>query len=356
MYDSENRWRFWKSIIFDKEKIPLIIVPDRSMKGLSETIIQAKREGAGVFVGDQLSTPWTELLSTFAYEDGRLPIERLAQVKRTWNSAVFNFQDGPFHAIGCGRLGFNWERVENEQGYLELTQGDSKFNAGGGNNFGYECGLEVEMKRKKHWKLLGKLRMDYISNVVKDAAGVLNGKQFVFTDFPNGYKVGDYKTVLDAFRPHIDFLATVDDTPISRQTTRDLLVAGESVYTRDQKERGIIMQEYDQHMEMAFGGMTAQAKMFRNITTEMLTGSMSRLRMEEETSTDVLRNAREVAKAIRVRVEEGQIPTNQDSLRELVRLAEQDIRNPGSKMTLLEVMGRKSVESIQRQRQEASGD
>lgn len=360
VFDSEDRWRFLKALVFDPEQIPLIVIRGRSMVGLRDALAVAKAEKASVFVGDQLSTPWMELVSSFSYDDGRLPIERFQQVRRTWNEAVFDFQDGPFHAIGCGRLGYNWERVENEDGKMELLQGDSKFNAGGGNNFGYECDLELEMRRKKRSLvkfLQRKASVEHVCDVIKDATSILNGQQFTFPDFVGGYKLGGYRAVLGAIRPHVEFLQKVEASPVNRTSSKEMLIAGKSEWQQDQTQRAIVIQEFDQNLEMAFGGMTAQAKMFRNLTTEQLTGSMSHTRMEEELPTRALAEARDIVKALRSRIETGDVPVDQRSLRIMVQAATDDVLHPGKGETLLTILGRKSVEAVKaKQPTEAAGD
>lgn len=361
VFDSEDRWRFLKTLLFDVEKVPLIIVRGRSMITLRDALAVARDEKASVFVGDQLSTPWMELVSSFSFEDGRLPIERFQQVRRTWNEAIFDFQDGRFHAIGCGRLGYNWERVENEDGKMELLQGDSKFNAGGGNNFGYECDLELELRRKKRriaGLFRGKTSVEHVCDVIKDATSLLNGRQFIFPDL-DGYKPGGYKTVLDAVRPHIDFLRSVDSTPVGRASSRELLVSGKSAWAQDQSERKNLLEEIDANLGMSFPsgeGKSKLAKMFRDLTLEYLNGFISWGRMEEESPTGSLERNLMIVKALRKRVEHGEIPTDQTSLKTLLDLSTDDVLHPGKNISLLEAMGRKSVESISAGRRSQAGD
>src|SRR5205807_5216272 len=148
--DSEERWRFYKKTIFDVERVPLIIMPGGTLIGVQQAIERAAKEkDCCVFVADQLTTPWMEALSTFSYENGQLPFDRRQQLMNEWRPIVKRFRYGQFHAICCGRLGYFWENLLDEDGNMKLVQGDSKFNAGGSENFGYEADLELEHRRRK---------------------------------------------------------------------------------------------------------------------------------------------------------------------------------------------------------------
>lgn len=358
--DTEERWRFLKLTIFDVEKVPLIICPGKSLVDLRESQRRAEKEGAGVWVGDQLTTPWMEGLREFAYPNGDLPFDRRQQLMNQWDPVIDAFRYGPYHAIGCGRLGYHWQNVEDAEGNLKLIQGDSKFNAGGGSNFGYEADLELEMRRKKKNALLGKLRfgrsrtqVEHICSVVKDAAGgILNGQEFTFPSQDGLYKKGDYKPVLDAFRPYIDFMRQIEAPQASSQSSSGLIVGGGTAWSRDRKERTGLLEETFANLDFCFPGGEGKsnlAKAFRSITLECLNGYTSISRMEDEISTEKLGRNLLIIKAMRRRIESGQIPINQDKVRELVRLAEDDTLHPGKNMSLVEVM-QQSVKEIRQKK------
>lgn len=362
--DSEERWRFYKPVIFDVEKVPLIVVPGKSLLDVQHALRQAGEEGCCVWVGDQLTTPWMEGLRAFSYDNGALPFDRRQQLMNQWEPVIQQFRYGKFHAIGCGRLGHWWENVENEAGDLELVQGDSKFNAGGSSNFGYEADLELEIRRRKR-KILGlfrgKLSVEHVCDVVKDAAGgILNGKQFTFPSTEGLYKAGDYRPVLEAFRPYIEFMRGIQPPSPGGLDTRDILVSGKTSWARNQTERKNLLEELDANLSMCFPsgeGKSKLAKMFRDLTLEGLNGFISWGRMEEEVSTDMIERNVLIVKAMRRRIEAGQLPADQASLLGLLNLSVQDILHPGRELTLVEAMGKKSVEAIHsRRNNEVAGD
>jgi len=361
VFDSSDRWAAWKLQIFDVEKIPLVITYGRSIAALQQAIDEAAADRCAVFVGDDLTVPWMDGVKSFAFENGAMPFDRRQQLMNEWDRFVDQFQFGAFDALACGRLGFRWENIEDENGVEQLHQGDSKFNAGGSSNFGYDCILELEMRRRKR-KVMGLFRgkttVEYLCDVIKDANGILNGQQFAFEDFKNGYQPGDYRKVLDVFRPHIDFRRRLPRVPLNSARTKDLLISGKTSWAKDQSERKNLLEEIDANLGMAFPsgeGKSKLAKMFRDLTLEFLNGYISWSRMEEEVTTVNLRRNCDIVKAIRARVEAGEVPVDQKSLSVLLNLATEDVLHPGKHVTLLEAMGVASIEQAKARRKPANG-
>jgi hypothetical protein len=352
--DTSDRWPAWKARIFDVEKVPIVITAGTSIAALQFAMEQHLRDKGSVFVADDLTVPWQEGVEAFAYENGALPFDRRQQLVNEWNKFVRPFQTGAFDALACGRLGYHWENVEDEEtGELKLIQGDSKFNAGGGTNFAYDCILELEMRRRKRrltgW-IRGKTSVEYLCDVVKDANGVINGKQFIFQDFADGYKPGDYRKVLDVFRPHIEFRRKLTPSQRFDGSSRDLIVSGKTSWAKDQSERKSLLEELDCNLSMCFPsgeGKSKLAKMFRDLTLEYLNGYISWSRMEDEQTTPVIERNVLIVKAIRKRIEGGEVPTDHGSLAELLNLSRQDVESPGKHVTLMEAMGMKSIAHVQ---------
>lgn len=353
VFDSSDRWPAWKVHIFDTEKIPLVITAGNSLAALLESIDHFRQSTALVFVADDLTVPWTEGLATFAHENGNLPFDRRQQLMNEWNNFVQPFQLGAFHAIACGRLGYHWENVEDaETGDTKLLQGDSKFNAGGSQNFGYECVLECEMRRRKR-RLAGFLRgrivMEYVCDVVKDANSIINGQQFVFQDFERGYRAGDYKRVLDALRPHIEFRRSLSQARRTSVSTESLIVSGKTAWAHDQSARRGFLEELDNLLNQCYPGGEKRSKldaMFRNLTLEFLNGFSSWSRMEEEVPTIKLKRNVEILKQLRERILSGERVTDQSSLAGILHLCVEDINQPGHGVTLEHLMTRNSLDAI----------
>lgn len=348
VFDSSDRWSAWKTHIFDVEQVPVEITVGTSIAALQYVAEKAVRDQCSVLVGDDLTVPWMEGVSSFAYENGNLTFDRRQQLINEWNKFVAPFQTGPFHALACGRLGYQWENVENvETGERELLQGNSKFNAGGSANFGYECVLEVELRRRKRriaGFLRGKILMEYVCDVVKDANSILNSQQFIFTDFPKGqYQKGDYRKVLDAFRAHVDFRRRLQPSPRFDGTSRKLIVSGKTQWARSNADRAALLEDLEANLKTCFPGGEKRSKldeMFRNLTLEGLNGHMSWSRMAdpEETTIDQIERNLFIVRALRKRMQGGEKPTDHNSLVGLLHLATEDVLHPANGKTLLEVM------------------
>lgn len=351
--DTSDRWPAWKVRMFDVERVPIVITFGRSIAALQYAIDRCEKEHGAVFVPDDLTVPWMEGVSAFAYENGQLPFDRRQQLVNEWNKFVEPFQMGDFDALACGRLGYHWENVEDEEtGDIKLIQGDSKFNAGGGTNFAYDCILELEMRRKKR-KLLGLFRgktsVQYICDVIKDANGVINGQQFVFEDFPTGYKEGDYRKVLDQFRPHIEFRRALKPSQRFDSGSKSLIVRGKTAWAQDQSERKSLLEELECNLSMCFPsgeGKSKLAKMFRDLTLEHLNGYISWSRMEEESSTGQIRDNLNFVRCMRKRIEAREIPTDQNSLNALFQLAHDDLVSPGKNRSLYELLTVQSIAQV----------
>jgi len=345
VFDSSDRWRTWKKLIFDVEKIPLVITYGESIAVLQKAMDAALQGPCSVFVADDLTVPWMEGVESFSSEYGNLTFERRAQLVREWKQFVYGFRHGKFDSLACGRLGYVWQTLEDpETGQEKLHQGDSKFNAGGGENFGYDCELEVEMRRRKRYLLgliRGKTTVEHICDVIGDAHAVLNGQQFNFPDWNGPYKPGMYKAVLDAFRPHIEFVRSLDNTEFNPESSSRLIVSGKTAWGKDQAERKQLLEELEANLSMCFPGGEGKSKlskMFRDLTLEYLNGFISWSRMEEESKTQEIERNVLIIKAMRKRIEKKEMPNDHNSLAGLLHLSAEDVLHPGHGMTLLQVM------------------
>jgi hypothetical protein len=235
---------------------------------------------------------------------------------------------------------------------MRLMQGNSKFNAGGGENFGYEADLELEMsrnRRKVREFLRIKTQPEYICDVIKDAtAGLLNGEQFVFQSKKGFYAAGDYKAVFQAFRPYLDFMASIVAPAPEPSATRDLIVSGKTAWAQDTAARKGYLEELDNLLSHCFPGGEKRSKldaMYRNLTLEFLNGFSSWSRQSEEVSTVNLKRNVEIVRALRVRLDKGEKVTNQISLAALLHLASDDVLKPGHGGSFLELMTARSIEA-----------
>lgn len=352
VFDSSDRWSAWKVKMFDVEKIPLVITYGRSIAVLQDAILRAADLEKVIFVGDDLTVPWLEGVEAFSYENGAMPFERRQQLMNEWNEFVEPFQCGDFDALACGRLGFRWEKVEDENGEEQIKQGDSKFNAGGSQNFAYDAVLELEMRRRVR-RLLGLIRgrtiVEYVCDVIKDANDVLNLKQFVFSPFPDGYQKGDYKKVLDSLRPHIEFRNSLPRQPFQYVSSRNLIKGGETAWSRDQAEHRKHLETIQGLWDYCYGSQQSTlGRMFRNLSLETWGFQWSWSDFEKTASTEKLAECVAIMQAVRRRIENKETPTDHKSLEILLQLATDEVHQPsGRYISLMEAMG---IESLKKPR------
>ena len=281
VFDSSNRWRTWKKLIFDIERVPLVITYGESIAVLQKAMQGALDRDCSAFIADDLTVPWMEGIRAFSQQNGNLTFAKREQLLGEWNQFVSGFKHGPFDSLACGRLGYVWETIENAEGEEELHQGQSKFNAGGGQNFGYDAELELEIRRRQRNVLgffRGKKLVEHVVDVRKDAHGQITSKQFVFSEWENGYKPGMYKPVMDAIRPHVDWVRGLDDVQFVPTSSRELIVEGRTDWARDQSNRKALLEEISATLELCFPsgeGKSKLAKMCRDLTLEYLNGFIS---------------------------------------------------------------------------------
>jgi hypothetical protein len=338
-YSSDDRWRIYRRTIFEPEGVPLEVIAGESLIHVLKALERAD-QGCCVFIGDDLTVPWKAGLSDFSEADGYLSFERREQLMNQWRPILRGFRLGNFHAIGIGRLGFQWLKEIDDAGRNRPVQGDSKFNAGGGENFGYEADLELEMHReKRRIRELLRLRNSttYVCDVIKDAAGgILNGAQFTFEGQKGLYQPGDYRAVYEEFAPYLDFMDKISAPEPGHESTRDLLVRGKTPWARDKAERTSLLEEMTGNLDLCFSSQSKEGKQFRWLTLEFLNGFGSWSRMEEECATGQLNRNSLVLRELRRRIANKEIPTTAEQLTVLLSLCYEDVIHPGGAYITLE--------------------
>lgn len=315
VYDTEPGWQFMKRI-FTTEGVPLVQVASRSFEGMCDHIEKAQRDGACVFIVDSMTHTWTELMDTFAGKNGRVEFQQFNLIKRNWNRWTVNFLNSPMHCYALGRLGWEYETQVNEKnGRKEIIKGDSKFKAGGGESFGYEPHLLVEMelgREEAHNGRGGKLV--HYATVLKDRARMLDGQEFEFHGFP-GYKKGDYREVWNAFFPHINELQLLEGHPaIGSDTSADLVPDGDDRWDKAQRDKKIAIEDFDETIDKLWPGSSADAKKVRKAVCEFcFQGIRSRTEMEIQ-PLDKLQMAARLARSFEATLATDKMPDTIDGI------------------------------------------
>jgi KaiC/GvpD/RAD55 family RecA-like ATPase len=182
----------WIKPDFDKAGIPLQIAKTRAFTDLLAAVRESEK-GASVLIVDSVTHFWKELTDSYMKRKAaelnrqsyRLQFQDWAYLKGEWGKFTDAFVNSNLHIILCGRAGFEYDHIENEEdGKKELQKTGVKMKAEG--EMGYEPSLLVFMER--HQKIQGSTVAEVWreANVLKDRSTLLDGKSFVdpkFTDF-----------------------------------------------------------------------------------------------------------------------------------------------------------------------------
>ena len=160
-----------------------------------------------------LTMIWAELMQSFKEKNrGFIPIDKWGDIREMWNKQyVATFLNTPLCCQALGRIGNVTEEIQDEQNpeKTQLVKVGTRFKAGGGEDFGYEphllleVSLERKAKTKAGSKLEGEGRMVHRVDVMKDRTWALNGKVIRWSDKP-GYQKGGYRQVWEAIKPHFE--------------------------------------------------------------------------------------------------------------------------------------------------------
>lgn len=281
--DPDLAWQFPKRRIFDVEGIELIQKPYRSFKQMRDSIFEAEKLGACCWIVDPLTLVWNELLDTFRGTKSFIPIDSWGQIRQLWNAYIGLFLNSPMNCFALGRLGNDFEEQEETQPNGEvktkLTKVGTKFKAGGGESFGYEPHLLLEMslerksKRVRGQEKQGEGRMVHRADVLKDRTWQLNGKVLRWSDKAS-YEKGGFRQVWESLYPHFaEVQATMARPTIISGSSEGLLVqSDQSEYYAARERKGAISAEIKACLDLSFGGRAKDDLQVRLAVSEMIFG------------------------------------------------------------------------------------
>lgn len=289
--DTEPGWQFLKPL-FAVEGVDLVQRTVPTFKGLLNDLRDADKNGACVFAVDSLTIIWQELMQSFkAKNGGRIPINAWGDIKAMWGQYTTTFLNSKMHAFALGRLGNVMEDVadDDKPGTTKLVKTGTQFKAGGGESFGYEPHLllELSLERKARVKAGSKMegegRMVHRVDVLKDRTWALNGKVIRWSDKP-AYQKGGYRTVWESLKPHFDRVQqTMAMVTLSDGDSTSMIADnGGSEFYEKRQRRAACSQEITELLDHLFGGSSSDAKHVRREVTRSIFGVLSK-----ETAADM---------------------------------------------------------------------
>lgn len=144
--DTEPGWQFLAPL-FAQEGIELIQRTVPTFQAMCADIREAEKAGACVWVVDSLTIIWQELLRAARGNRSFIPLDQWGSIKSTWQEYTTLFLNSAMHCFALGRLQNDMEEIidEQDQSKTKLVKVGTKFKAGGGESFGYEPHLLLEL-------------------------------------------------------------------------------------------------------------------------------------------------------------------------------------------------------------------
>lgn len=283
-FDTEDGSPFVQEIC-DIEGVPLLSIQSKSFVDMRDSLVEAESVGCCVFIADSYSHPWKELNEALKVKLGivgrRLQYHHREELDQLWGEWVSAMLTSPLHCILAGRLGYEWDRGEDEAGDETLTKLGTKMK--GETSAGYEPHLLIELEaiqdkaaREKVTKRKKGTTKHHIY-VLKDRTRALNGLAFKFNDM-NGYVPDAYRPVFDAFVPHFAKLAIGQARPqsVARSSTGLFLASsGESAYAERERRVTIAIEDFKATIDLLWPGTTNQAKACHAAAIEAIFGERS---------------------------------------------------------------------------------
>jgi hypothetical protein len=248
--DTENG-SSWIKPMFDEAGIPLLVAKTRAFRDLEPALREAEK-GASILLIDSITHFWEELqasyLARLSERKGRtvtrLEFQDWNFIKGQWRKFSDIFVGGNLHCILCGRLGWEYENTEDENGKKQIEKSGAKMQAEKG--LGYEPNILVWMERNMDLKTKVVART---ATVLKDRSRKLDGKQF-----PN--------PTFATFLPHIEFMALggKHEAADTTRTSEDIMPGDEGPMDLKSVRRGIILEEIEALLVKHHPSMGAEDK------------------------------------------------------------------------------------------------
>lgn len=289
---------------FEKEGVELLEERSRAFVTLKNSIPNALKAGAGVLLIDSATAFWQEAVKAYKKANNinrKLKPFEYTPIKEKWREFTDQFVEAKLDIIVCGRLGFEYEDLEDANGDREMVRSDTKMKTEG--DFNYETDLIIEMTSrpdpaagnavnigkagKKKLARSFKANNIHIATVKGCRVWSLNGQVFEFRA-KAGYELGDAGKVGQCFAPYFDFLNSHDGqhNVVDNVDSTAEFQAADGNYTWKQKT--IAIEEWDAIFQAMLPGQTAEAKNLRSlIGREIAAGILSRTAFESQSLDDL---------------------------------------------------------------------
>lgn len=293
--DTEDQSDFMIPIC-QAEGVPLHVVKSRSFIDMRDALREAE-ESCCAFIVDSYSHSARELEEALKVKlnmvGRRMAYHQREQLFSIWGEWVREMRASPLHVLLNGRLSFEWDQVDDEDGDSQVVKVGTKMR--GDSDAGYEPDLLVELEAVRTSLVRDKTtktkrgNMKHAAVILKDRWMAMNGKTIVWPD-NNGYVVGDYKAVFEKFLPHLERL---NIGPLRRESvsrSSDVLFSaprGESPFAERARRVTVAVEEIQAAIRAIWPGETAAEKKLRAIVLQTVFKTRSWAAIESMTVESV---------------------------------------------------------------------
>jgi hypothetical protein len=284
-FDTEGGSDYVAPIIERETGKRLMRVKSRVFDDLLSVGEECEENRVSVLIVDSITHVWREIMNAYLVKlnevltaNGkkartRFTLQDIMKIKDIWSRWPDYYLNADLHIIICGRAGFEWDMVENEDGNKELTKTGVKMKVE--SEFGFEPSLLVEMERVQNLNGDGP-KLVHRATVLGDRFGVIDAKT---CDDPT----------FDFFLPHVELLKTGEHSPVRTETGSQPNVdeSGDSEWSREKKDRVILCEEIQGLLIKRWAGQTKEDKGAKADMIEKLFNTRSWTKVESMPSDDL---------------------------------------------------------------------
>ena len=133
-------------VLFDKAKIELAVIKDRSFKTLNE-VIPAALKLSDILIIDSISHPYEDMMQSYLAKTGKkkLAFQDWNVLKPTFYQFTSAYVVAPLHIFICGRSANIWDYFKDEDDKMQLHKVATRMKVE--KEMGYEPHLLIEMSK-----------------------------------------------------------------------------------------------------------------------------------------------------------------------------------------------------------------
>lgn len=255
--------------LFKKNGINVVSMKTRSFTDMMKIIKEAEAECFGL-ITDSITHIWRDIVESYqekltkkrAYK--KLTFGDWNIIKPEWHKYADLYVNSKLHIITCGRAGWDYEFLENEDGKKELQKTNTKMKAE--TEFQFEPSLVIEMESA--YQSQAKIGSTLVrkAHIIKDRNpfNSLDGKVFINPTFKH-FK--PFFENLNIGREHVGVE--------NRNSTELFDDNGSSEWEQIKRRKTIALEKIEEGLKYLFPAATGKDKTCKLIVLEEMTGTRS---------------------------------------------------------------------------------